>query len=81
MSATDLLILPRIRVENANALSSAFTIGFPAMTAWLGASHALQRALNASGWEELSFTGVGVVSHEFHLQTYTNPKSGEGGEI
>ncbi|PIU55383.1 MAG: type I-F CRISPR-associated protein Csy2, partial [Deltaproteobacteria bacterium CG07_land_8_20_14_0_80_38_7] len=29
-----LLLLPHIKVHNANALSSPFTIGFPAMTAW-----------------------------------------------
>jgi len=32
------LIIPHILVHNANALSSPFTIGFPAMTAWLGAT-------------------------------------------
>jgi len=34
-----ILLLPHIKVHNANALSSPFTIGFPAMTAWLGAVH------------------------------------------
>lgn len=67
-----MLLLPHIRVQNANALSSPFTIGFPAMTAWLGAMHALQRRLNDMGIPA-SFDGVGVVSHQFDLQTYKGP--------
>lgn len=31
-----LLILPRLRVQNANAISSPLTHGFPSMTAFLG---------------------------------------------
>lgn len=65
-----LLILPRIKVQNANALSSPFTIGFPAMTAWLGAVHALQRKLQQAGYSNLQFESVGVVSHQFDLQTH-----------
>ena len=68
-SIKTLLILPHIKVHNANALSSPFTIGFPAMTAWLGAVHALQRKLNAKGLP-VSFDAVGVVSHQMDLQTY-----------
>ncbi|MCL1047539.1 type I-F CRISPR-associated protein Csy2 [Shewanella electrodiphila] len=65
-----LLILPHIKVHNANALSSPFTIGFPAMTAWLGATHALQRKLNHDGFTDLSFIATGVVSHQCALQTH-----------
>lgn len=64
-----LLIIPHINVHNANALSSPFTIGFPAMTAWLGAVHALQRHLNAQNIA-VAFVATGVVSHEVNLQTY-----------
>lgn len=64
-----LLIIPHIKVHNANALSSPFTIGFPAMTAWLGAVHTLQRHLNAQGIA-VTFDATGVVSHEVNLQTY-----------
>lgn len=64
-----ILIIPHLEVHNANALSSPYTIGFPAMTAWLGAAHALERKLNASGWKiELSQTGV--VCHHMNLQTH-----------
>jgi CRISPR-associated protein Csy2 len=64
-----LLIIPHIKVHNANALSSPFTIGFPAMTAWLGAVHALQRKLNAQDIPVV-FSATGVVCHDMDLQTY-----------
>lgn len=64
-----LLIIPHIKVHNANALSSPFTIGFPAMTAWLGAVHALQRKLNEQGMP-VEFVATGVISHDMDLQTY-----------
>lgn len=63
------LLLPHIKVHNANALSSPFTIGFPAMTAWLGAVHALQRKVNASGLQNVNFEKAAVVSHDMNLQT------------
>lgn len=71
-----LLILPRLKVHNANALSSPYTIGFPAMTAWLGFVHALQRRLNEASkdFKDLKFNSTAVVCHEFDLQTY----KGEG---
>jgi len=65
-----LLLLPHIKVHNANALSSPFTIGFPAMTAWLGATHALQRKLNMSCFENLRFNATAVISHACDLQTH-----------
>lgn len=65
-----LMLIPHIRVQNANALSSPYTIGFPAMTAWLGATHALQRKLNAQGFESLKLPSVAVISHSVDLQTY-----------
>jgi CRISPR-associated protein Csy2 len=65
-----LLLLPHLTVHNANALSSPFTIGFPAMTAWLGAVHALQRKLNASGFPNIKFNSTGVISHQCDLQTH-----------
>lgn len=64
-----LLIIPHIKIHNANALSSPFTIGFPAMTAWLGAVHALQRKLNKRDIPVV-FSAVGVVSHDMNLQTF-----------
>lgn len=69
MSVTQLLVLPHIKVHNANALSSPFTIGFPAMTGFLGAVHALQRKLNQLQLS-VRFSGVGVTSHQANLQTH-----------
>jgi len=65
-----LITLPHIKVHNANAMSSPYTIGFPAMTAWLGAVHALQRKLQIQGFEQIRFDAVGVVCHHLDLQTH-----------
>ncbi|MBR7800389.1 type I-F CRISPR-associated protein Csy2 [Undibacterium fentianense] len=70
MSIMRILLLPHIKILNANALSSPYSIGFPAMTAWLGAVHALQRKLVATGFDDLVFKQVGVVCHHIDLQTY-----------
>ncbi|UYK69882.1 type I-F CRISPR-associated protein Csy2 [Coxiella burnetii] len=69
MSYNKILLIPHLRIHNANALSSPFTIGFPAMTAWLGATHALQRNLNERGIP-VTIPATGVVSHQMDLQTY-----------
>lgn len=68
------LVLPHIKIHNANALSSPYTIGFPAMTAWLGFAHALERKLNQIGLTDLMLQSTAVVSHQFDLQTF----KGEG---
>lgn len=65
-----LILLSHIKVHNANALSSPFTIGFPAMTAWLGVSHALQRKLIADGFNEFEAKATAVVIHDCQLQTH-----------
>lgn len=64
------VLIPHIKIHNANAMSSPYTIGFPAMTAWLGAVHALQRKLRDAGLNELTFPSVAVSCHELDLQTY-----------
>jgi len=66
----NLLILPHLKIHNANALSSPYTIGFPAMTAWLGFSHALERKLHSIGFKALTFSSTAVISHDFDLQTH-----------
>ena len=73
MSIRRLLVLPHLKIHNANALSSPFTIGFPAMTAWLGFVHALQRKLNNTMYPSLKLTATGVVSHQCDLQIYRGP--------
>lgn len=70
----NVLILPHLKIHNANALSSPFTIGFPAMTAWLGFVHALERKLSQSGLSDLMLHSAAVVSHHCNVQTH----KGEG---
>lgn len=64
------VLIPHIKIHNANAMGSPYTIGFPAMTAWLGAIHALQRKLRETGLSELIFPSVAVSCHDLDLQTY-----------
>ncbi len=64
-----LLVLPRLRVQNANAISSPLTHGFPAMTAFLGLMWALEREANRAGIDRLAFNAVSVVSHGWQEQT------------
>lgn len=63
------LLIPNLKIHNANAMSSPFTIGFPAMTAWLGAVHAIERKLNAKDIN-VQLSKVAVSCHQFDLQTY-----------
>ena len=65
------LLLKRLRVQNANALSSAFTFGFPAVTAFMGLAHKLQRELNPDhSAHEFQCSGVGIASHSFTMQDH-----------
>jgi CRISPR-associated protein Csy2 len=74
MSRRHFIGLSRLKIHHANALSSPFTIGFPAMTAWLGAVHALERKLRQfPDYQNIQFTGVVVSCHDHNLQTYKGP--------
>lgn len=67
------LLIKKLQVQNANALSSPFTYGFPAVTAFLGFAHTLQRFLNkdyASDFGNLVVSGIGIASHAFVMQDY-----------
>ncbi len=66
----DIVLIPNIKIHNANALSSPYTIGFPAMTAWLGFMHALERKIRQTEFKDIKFTGVIVSCLELDLQTY-----------
>ena len=63
-----LLVLPHLRVQNANAISSPLTHGFPAMTAFLGLMWALARRLEHHDFP-LALDSVGVICHDFQEQT------------
>lgn len=60
----NLLVLPRLRVQNANAISSQMTWGFPAMSAFVGLMHALDRKLAAVELP-VALGQVGVICHDF----------------
>ncbi len=62
-----LLVIPRVRVQNANAISSPLTHGFPSITAFTGLMWALERKTQAAGLD-LQFNAVGVVAHDFEEQ-------------
>ena len=65
---THLLVLPRLKVHNANAVSSPLTHGFPSITAFLGLMWALERKTRQAGMD-LEFGAVGVVCHDHQEQT------------
>jgi CRISPR-associated protein Csy2 len=64
-----LIILRHIRVENANAISG-LTYGFPAITHFLGYTHALSRKLQQS--HALTLEGCGVICHRQQIQAYSS---------
>lgn len=56
-----LAILPHIRIQNANIISSPLTWGFPAITNFLGAVHRIFRENEFS----LKAASVGIICHSF----------------
>ena len=68
--ANKYLLIPHLKILNANAASSPYIIGFPAMTAWIGAVHALERNIQSAGFESVKLPKVGVVCHDFDLRVY-----------
>ncbi|MEY4501832.1 MAG: hypothetical protein RIS52_1722 [Pseudomonadota bacterium] len=66
-----LILLPRLKVQNANAISGPLTWGFPSPTAFTGFVHALERKFAAELNE--GFAGVGVVCHQFDPQVFQPP--------
>ena len=61
-----LILLPRLQIQNANAVSGPLTWGFPSPTAFTGFVHALQRRLTDEFQQ--GFGGVGIVCHKFEPQ-------------
>lgn len=64
-----LIILRRLRVENANAVAG-FTWGFPAITHFLGFTHALSRKLEKS--HGISLSGCGVICHQQQVHAHSS---------
>lgn len=65
-----ILVLPRLRIQNANAISSPLTHGFPSITAFIGMMWALQRKM-AQRQIPLQLLHVGVICHQ-HQEHATN---------
>ena len=61
------IILRNLKVHGANAITG-FTWGFPAITHFLGYTHALQRKLPEKF--DLSFDGCGLVCHTHQVHTH-----------
>lgn len=61
-----LMIVPHIRVQNANAISSPMTWGFPSITAFTGLMTALERRLGRDAG--IALYGVGVICHSIEAQ-------------
>lgn len=66
---SSLIILHQVRVENANAIAG-LTYGFPAITHFLGYSHALSRKLQSS--HHLELVGCGVICHKQQVHAYSS---------
>lgn len=65
------LLLPHLKIHNANAFSSIYTIGIPAMTSWLGFTHALERRINVqNATEKVEFAKTAVIIHDYHLHSH-----------
>jgi len=62
-----LLFLPHLKIQNANAISSQMTWGFPPISAFMGLMHALERKIARSS--NLQFKAVGVICHSHTTQT------------
>ncbi|WP_350304442.1 type I-F CRISPR-associated protein Csy2 [Photorhabdus viridis] len=62
-----LIVLRHIKVENANAIAG-LTYGFPAITHFLGFTHALSRKLQQS--HDLRLENCGVICHNHQLHAY-----------
>ena len=65
--AQAILVLPHLRIQNANAIASPLTHGFPSITAFTGVMWALERKLAQVG-VPLQLHGVGVVCHHHQEQ-------------
>lgn len=66
-----LVLLPHLKVQNANAISGPLTWGFPSPTAFAGFVHALERKFAAELSEGLA--GVGIICHHFDPQVFQPP--------
>ena len=65
------VMIKNIRIQDANAISSPITYGFPAITGFTGAIHALSRKIaTVDGLQDITLDGVLIACYECQLQTY-----------
>ncbi len=62
------LLFDHVEIEGANAVSSPITYGFPAITGFLGAVHALSRRLPLG--QDIQLDGVLIASHGCHVNRF-----------
>jgi CRISPR type I-F-associated protein Csy3/CRISPR type I-F-associated protein Csy2 len=64
------VVLSQVEVQNANSIAG-FTWGFPAVTQFLGFTHALDRKISQSreNWD-MMFTGCAIISHKTKQKVY-----------
>jgi CRISPR-associated protein Csy2 len=65
-----ILLISHIKVQNANSISSPYTNGFPALTAFFGFIHALSRAVKKFNFKNLEFKSAAIICHDFKLHIY-----------
>jgi len=61
-----IMVMPHVKIQHANAMSSFLTWGFPSITSFLGLSLALERRLGPQAG--LVIDGIGVVCHDHEAQ-------------
>lgn len=71
--ARKFLYISKLKIQDANAFSSPYTAGFPAMTAWMGFVHAIQFKLKAKQYPELLLKNLALSCYSFDLKTQHGP--------
>lgn len=71
-----LLVIKHAQIQGANAIAG-LTWGFPAMTSFLGFTHALQRKVQQKISADIVLEGCAVICHSSQVQSYSNNMSRE----
>ncbi|MGF1760848.1 hypothetical protein L4D76_23590 [Photobacterium sagamiensis] len=62
------LVIPNIHVSNANAESSAYTVGLPSLIGFYGFIHAFERRLESKHAIKTRANAFAICMHTYHLQ-------------
>lgn len=63
------LVLNKIHIQNANAISSPLTYGFPSLNGFIGAIHALNRKVK-NNFPGIRLDGTLIACHDYRLHAY-----------